>query len=212
MPSLVILISGRGSNMQALLEAQLPARIAAVIGSRPDAAGLEIARRHELETKVVDPRSYPDRAAYDAALAEAIDACVPDLIVLAGFMRILGTAFVERYQGKLMNVHPSLLPAFPGLDTHARALREGVRIHGCTVHFVTPEVDHGPIIAQAAVPVWPEDTPDTLAARVLRQEHRIYPEAVRWFLQGRLSIVDGRVRLAGAMATDDTLNSPESAT
>jgi len=207
MKSLVILISGRGSNMQALIEAKLPLRIAAVISNKPDAAGLEIAKQHGVESRVVDHRAYPDREAFDAALVETIDHFHPDLVVLAGFMRILGDGFVNRYQGRLMNIHPSLLPAFPGLDTHARALREGVKTHGCTVHFVTPQLDHGPIIVQASVPVLPDDTEQTLEARVLQQEHRIYPQAVRWFAKGRLKLSDNRVEIIDAAG-----NGMESAT
>lgn len=209
MKSLVILISGRGSNMQALIDARLPVRIAVVISNRPDAAGLEIARMHGFETKVLDQRSYPVREAFDTALVEIIDAYEPDLIALAGFMRILGDGFVNRYCGKLMNVHPSLLPAFPGLDTHVRALKEGVKIHGCTVHFVTSQMDHGPIIIQAAVQTLPGDTEESLAARVLQQEHRIYPEAVRWFMEGRLKVADNRVEVSDAVADGSILYSPE---
>lgn len=210
MKSLVILISGRGSNMQALIEASLPGRIAAVISNRAEAKGLEIAKTYGIETRVVNQRVYPDRAAFDAALAEEIDSYQPDLVALAGFMRVLGDSFVDRYHGRLMNVHPSLLPAFPGLDTHARALREGVKIHGCTVHFVTSQVDHGPIIIQAAVPVLPDDATETLAARVLQQEHRIYPEAVRWFMEGRLKLSHNCVEVSN-VATDDSaiLYSPD---
>ena len=209
MKSLVILISGRGSNMEALIDAKLPVRIAAVISNRPDAAGLEIARMHGFETKVLDQRSYPVREAFDTALAETIDAYEPDLIALAGFMRILGDGFVNRYCGMLMNVHPSLRPAFPGLVTHVRALKEGVKIHGCTVHFVTSQVDHGPIIIQAAVQTLPGDTKETLAARVLQQEHRIYPEAIRWFMEGRLKVADNRVEVSDAVADGSILFSPE---
>lgn len=186
MKSLVILISGRGSNMQALLEAKLPVKNVTVISNNPNAAGLEIAKTRGIKTIVVDHRSYPDRTTFDAALSEQIDAYEPDLIALAGFMRILSDGFVNRYQGRLMNIHPSLLPAFPGLGSHARALHEGVKIHGCTVHFVTPKIDYGPIVIQAAVPILSTDTEKTLAARVLQQEHRIYPQAVRWFMENRL--------------------------
>ena len=194
--SIVILISGRGSNMQALLEAKLPCRVAAVISNRADAPGLEIARRHGIAAQVVAHRDYPERDSFDAALAAAIDSCQPDLIVLAGFMRILTPHFVERYRGRLINIHPSLLPAYGGLGTHRRALQDGVKIHGCTVHFVTSDLDHGPIIIQAAVPVLKDDTPATLSARVLREEHRIYPQAVRWFCADRLSLdAAGRVLL-----------------
>ena len=208
MKSLVILISGRGSNMEALIEAKLPGRIAAVISNRPNASGLEIARRHGLETIVLDQLSYSGREAFDDALAQSIDAYKPDLIALAGFMRILGNDFVNRYQGKLINVHPSLLPAFPGLHTHRRALQEGVKIHGCTVHFVTAQMDCGPIIIQAAVQVLPDDTEQTLAARVLQQEHRIYPEAVRWFMEGRLKIAGSAVDVSNAVFDDSILYSP----
>ncbi len=179
--------------MEALIEAKLPGRIAAVISNRPDAPGLEVAKRHGIETIVLDQLSYPGRDAFDAALAQEIDMHQPDLIALAGFMRILGNDFVNRYDGKLVNVHPSLLPAFPGLHTHRRALQEGVKIHGCTVHFVTAQMDRGPIVVQAAIQVLPDDTEQTLAARVLEQEHRIYPEAVRWFMEGRLKISEGAV-------------------
>jgi phosphoribosylglycinamide formyltransferase-1 len=189
--TIVILISGRGSNMGALLDAGLPARVAAVISNNGGARGLETARRRGIATAVVDHRAYPDRERFDAALGAAIDRHNPDLVVLAGFMRILTAPFIERYRGRLMNIHPSLLPAFPGLDTHRRALAAGVRRHGCTVHFVSPEVDSGPIIVQAAVPVLPGDTEEKLAARVLSEEHRIYPQAVRWFCEGRLRLDDG---------------------
>jgi phosphoribosylglycinamide formyltransferase-1 len=208
MKSLVILISGRGSNMEALIEAKLPARIAAVISNRPNAPGLEIARKHGLETIVLDQLSYSGREAFDAALAKAIDAYRPDLIALAGFMRILGDDFVNRYPGRLINVHPSLLPAFPGLHTHGRALQEGVKIHGCTVHFVTAQMDRGPIIVQAAIRVLPDDTEQTLAARVLRQEHLIYPEAVRWFMEGRLRISESAVDISNAIFDGSVLYSP----
>ena len=196
MKSIVILISGRGSNMQALLQAQLPCRVAAVISCRADAAGLQIAKQHGIATEVVNHRDHPDRTIFDAALATAIDRYQPDLIVLAGFMRILTPQFVARYAGRIINIHPSLLPAYGGLDTHARALRDGVKIHGCTVHFVTDDLDHGPIIIQAAVPVLMRDTEETLAARVLQQEHRIYAQAIRWFCNGHLNLtVDGKVLL-----------------
>ena len=186
-PTVVVLISGRGSNLRAILDAELPIRVACVISNRGDAAGLEIARTRGIATAVVDHRAYPSREALDTALAFEIDRHRPDLVVLAGFMRVLGETFVARYQGRLMNIHPSLLPAFPGLDTHRRALAEGVKIHGCTVHFVTHRLDHGPIVVQAAVPVDAGDTPETLAARVLAAEHRIYPLAIRWFAEGRLT-------------------------
>lgn len=188
MRGIAILISGRGSNLQAILEARLPARIAAVISNRHDAAGLEIAAGQGLPTRVVEHKRFADREDFDAVLAEVIDEFTPDYVVLAGFMRILGEAFVRRYRGRLVNIHPSLLPAFPGVHTHARALTEGVKLHGCTVHFVTPQLDHGPIIIQAAVPVIPGDTEDSLAARVLVQEHRIYPQALRWLCEDRVQL------------------------
>lgn len=194
MISVVILISGRGSNMEALLAAQLPVRVAAVISNRPEAAGLATAERAGIPTRVVDHRAFVDRAAFDAELARTIDAFSPQLVVLAGFMRVLTADFVQHYDGRLLNIHPSLLPAFPGLATHRQALAAGVRVHGCTVHFVTAALDHGPIVVQAAVPVREDDDESRLAARVLAEEHRIYPLAVRWFAEGRLRIEDGRVR------------------
>jgi len=207
----VILISGRGSNMQALLEAGLPVDFTCVISNRPEAAGLAIAARHGVPTAVVDHRQHDGRAAFDAALAEEIDRHAPDLVILAGFMRVLTEDFVRHYANRLVNIHPALLPAFPGLDTHARALAAGVKLHGCTVHFVTPEVDAGPIIAQAAVPVLADDTPETLAARVLRQEHRLFPLAVRWLAEGRVRLrEDGGTALLPARDgdVDDALISP----
>lgn len=205
----VILISGRGSNMEALLKAGLPVEFAAVISNRPDATGLEVARSLGVATAVVDHRGHADRDAFDAALAAEVDRHCPDLVILAGFMRVLTADFVRRYQGRLINVHPALLPAFPGLDTHARALAAGVRIHGCTVHFVTPEVDVGPIIIQAAVPVLAGDDEAALAARVLEQEHRIFPQAVRWFAEGRLTLrEDARVAVTAASWNDTALISP----
>ncbi len=194
--------------MQALIKAKLPARISAVISNRPTAPGLAIAKLHGVETRVVDQRSYPDRETFDAALADAIDAYEPDLVALAGFMHILHGDLVNRYLGRLINVHPSLLPAFPGLFSHKRALQEGVKIHGCTVHFVTPQMDRGPIVIQAAIPVLPRDTEETLAARVLQQEHRIYPEAVRWFVEGRLKLSDNFVEMTGAELDGSVLYSP----
>lgn len=191
---MVVLISGRGSNLQSILQARLPCRIAAVISNRADAKGLDIAREHDIPAVVIEHRKYPTRSAFDAALAEAIDAYRPDLLVLAGFMRILTPEFVERYHRRLINIHPSLLPAYGGLDTHQRALQDGVKIHGCTVHFVTSDLDHGPIIIQAAVPVLRDDTPETLNERVLREEHRIYPQAIHWLCTGRVALgADGRI-------------------
>ncbi|MDD3326366.1 MAG: phosphoribosylglycinamide formyltransferase [Zoogloea sp.] len=198
MKKIVILISGRGSNMEAIVRAQIPgAEVAAVIANRPDAAGLAFAVDHGIVTQVVDHKAYPSREAFDAALADAIDAYRPDLVVLAGFMRVLTDAFVARYAGRLLNIHPSLLPSFPGLHTHRKAIEAGVRVHGATVHFVTPTLDCGPVVIQAAVPVLPGDDEATLARRVLEQEHRIYPQAVRWFVDGRLTLTDGRVLVQG---------------
>ena len=209
MKTLVILISGRGSNMEAILAAGLPVRYGAVISNEPAARGLALAAARGVATATVDHRKFPDRAAFDTALAAEIDRYRPDLVVLAGFMRILGDDFVARYAGKLVNIHPSLLPAFPGLATHRRALEAGVRIHGCTVHFVTSELDGGPIIAQAAVPVLPDDTEERLAARVLAEEHRIYPEAVRWICEGRVALgADGRVTVTQARNAGGSLASP----
>jgi phosphoribosylglycinamide formyltransferase-1 len=192
---LVILISGRGSNMQALLDAGLPA--AAVISNRADAAGLEIAAGRGVATRVVDHRRFATRADFDEALAAEIGRFEQRVVALAGFMRVLTPGFVERYAGRLLNVHPSLLPAFPGLDTHARALAAGVKVHGCTVHLVTAALDGGPIVIQAAVPVLANDGAKSLAARVLAQEHVIYPRAVRWALEGRLRMKDGVIRIEG---------------
>jgi phosphoribosylglycinamide formyltransferase-1 len=193
--SIVVLISGRGSNMQALLDAGLP--VSAVISNEADAAGLAIAGARGVATRTMAHRDFASREEFDAALADEIDRHAPTVVALAGFMRVLTAAFVRRYEGRLINIHPSLLPSFPGLDTHARALAEGVKVHGCTVHFVTAQLDHGPIIVQAAVPVRPDDTEATLGARVLRQEHVVYPRALRWFLEKRLVIGDGMVRVRG---------------
>jgi phosphoribosylglycinamide formyltransferase-1 len=207
--TLVILISGRGSNMEAMLQAALPARIAAVISNRADAAGLAIAAQHGVPARVVEHRQFASRDAFDAKLAEVIDEYAPDYVLLAGFMRILGEAFVSRYPERIVNIHPSLLPAFPGVHTHARVLAEGVRVHGCTVHLVTPRLDHGPILIQAAVPVRADDTEDSLAARVLEQEHRIFPQAVRWLCEGRVSVdAAGRVAVAGESPGKGTLVVP----
>lgn len=203
---LVVLISGRGSNLNAILDANLPVEVAAVISNRPDAAGLDLARSRGIPARVLDHKHYASRAGFDAALTAEIDGFVPDLVVLAGYMRILSDAFVAHYSGRLINIHPSLLPCFPGLDTHARALAEGVKIHGCSVHFVTPRLDHGPIILQAAVPVHANDTPATLAARVLAAEHCAYPTAIRWFAEGRLTLQnDNRVNLRDNSGSEQTL-------
>jgi phosphoribosylglycinamide formyltransferase-1 len=171
------------------------ARIAAVIANRPDAAGLAFAASHGIATAVVDHRQYPDRASFDAALAQTIDTFAPDLVVLAGFMRVLTETFVQHYSGRMLNIHPSLLPSFPGLKTHQGALDAGCRVHGATVHFVTPTLDHGPIVAQSAVPVRTGDDAATLAARVLKTEHTMYPRAIRWFVEGRLALDGERVTL-----------------
>lgn len=215
MLSIVILISGRGSNMEAILNATqaqhnpLPVRVAAVISNRPTAKGLETARAHGIATAVVDHKAYPSREAFDAALAAEIDKHAPDVVLLAGFMRVLTESFVNRYARRLINIHPSLLPAFPGLHTHEQALKAGVKVHGATVHFVTAALDHGPIIVQAAVPVLADDTPDTLATRVLEQEHQIYPQALRWLAEGRLVWADGDVvRLTAPRVSSDVLVAP----
>lgn len=195
---IVILISGRGSNMQAIVqrcaEQRWPAQVVAVLADRPTASGLEFAKTQGITTGVVDYKSHADRARFDAALAAAIDSHQPTLVVLAGFMRILGAAFVQRYEGRLLNIHPSLLPAFPGLHTHRRALQAGCQAVGATVHLVTPELDHGPIVMQSVVAVLPGDDEHSLSARVLATEHVIYPQSVRWFVQGKLHVQGGRVR------------------
>ena len=199
MKNIVILISGRGSNMEAVVRAvkaeQWPARVAAVISNRADAPGLGFAAEHGIKTAVVANKDYASRAEFDAALQTVIDGFEPDLVVLAGFMRILTEQFVAHYAGRMLNIHPSLLPLFPGLATHAQALAAGVKQHGATVHFVTAELDHGPMVVQAAVPVLPDDTVETLSARVLRQEHVIYPRAIRWFVEGRVTMAQGEVHV-----------------
>ena len=213
MKSIVILISGRGSNMESLLnavaEGTLPVRVAAVISNRPEAKGLEAAAAQDVETCVVDHTRFDTRETFDAAMIKTIDSYSPDLVVLAGFMRILTDAFVRRYEGRLLNIHPSLLPSFPGLHTHRRALEEGVRVHGCTVHFVTPQLDHGPVVVQAAVPVLDGDDEASLAARVLVQEHQVYPMAVRWFAEERLRLVDGHVVFEAEQEPVGALISPQ---
>ena len=192
---LVILISGRGSNMRALVEAGLP--VAAVIANRADAAGLDFARSRKIATAVVEHQKFASREAFDDALAREIDRHRPRLVALAGFMRVLTPRFVARYERRMLNIHPSLLPSFPGLETHARALAAGVKLHGCSVHFVTAELDSGPIVIQAALAVRPGETAEQLAARVLEQEHVIYPRAARWFLDDQLVIHNGVVRVKG---------------
>lgn len=197
MKNIVVLISGRGSNMEAVVRACAAegwsARIAAVVSNRPDAAGLAFAAARGIPAVAVDHRAYATREAFDAELARVIDRHAPDLLVLAGFMRILTTPFVEHYAGRMLNVHPSLLPAFTGLHTHRRAIESGCKVAGATVHFVSPVLDHGPIVAQAVVPILPGDTEATLSARVLAREHLIYPRAVRWFVEGLLRVEGGIV-------------------
>lgn len=199
MRNIVILISGRGSNMQAIVRAaqaeQWPARIAAVISNKADAEGLVFAAEQGIPTAVVANKNFPTREAFDAALQIAIDGFAPDLVVLAGFMRILTAPFVEHYAGRMLNIHPSLLPSFPGLSTHRQALAAGVKIHGATVHFVTADLDHGPVVAQAAVPVLAGDTEEILSSRVLVQEHVIYPRAVRSFVEGKLTLENSLVHV-----------------
>jgi phosphoribosylglycinamide formyltransferase-1 len=207
MKNLVILISGRGSNMQALVEANIPgARVAAVIANRPDAAGLAWAAAQGIATEALDHKAFASREAFDAALQASIDRHQPDLVVLAGFMRILTADFTRHYAGRMLNIHPSLLPAFPGLHTHQRALDAGCRLAGSTVHFVTAELDHGPVVIQGAVAVADDDTADSLAAKVLRVEHRIYPQAVRWWVEGRLQIDGLRVRVDGGQGHGELLS------
>ncbi len=212
-PGLVILVSGRGSNMQAILEAvyngTIPAEVRAIISNDAEAEALKNARTTAIPTQVVSHRNYPTREDFDRALAQAIDRYDPQLVVLAGFMRILTAEFIRHYEGRLINIHPSLLPQFRGLDTHRRALEAGAQQHGATVHFVTPNVDAGPVIAQAVVPILPNDTPATLAARVLAEEHRLYPLAIRWFVEGRLAIRDDQVLFDGAVRAEQGLVTPE---
>lgn len=199
MKNIVILISGRGSNMEAVVRAaqaeQWPARIAAVISNRADAQGLVFAAEHGIATAVVANKDYASREEFDAALQAVVDGFAPDLVVLAGFMRILTPPFVEHYAGRMLNIHPSLLPLFPGVATHRQALEAGVTEHGATVHFVTAELDHGPAVASATVPVLPGDTEESLSARVLVQEHLLYPRAIRLFIDDKLSVEHGQVRV-----------------
>ncbi|AXT45438.1 MULTISPECIES: phosphoribosylglycinamide formyltransferase [Chromobacterium] len=201
MKNIVILISGRGSNMQAIVDANIAgARIAAVISNRPDAAGLAWAAERGIATAALDHKTFASREDFDAALAQLIDSHQPDLVVLAGFMRILSAGFTRRYEGRMLNVHPSLLPAFTGLNTHQRALEMGCKVAGCTVHFVTAELDHGPIVAQGVVEVLDSDDADTLAERVLKLEHQLYPAAVRRFVAGELNIVAGKTSSRASVA------------
>lgn len=203
-PRVLVLISGRGSNLAALARmldsADTPGQLVGVIGNRPEAAGLQWARDHQLPTRLVDHRDFESRQAFDQALLQACEAWAPDLVVLAGFMRMLGEAFVQTYSGRLINIHPSLLPAFPGLHTHRRALQAGAKVAGATVHYVTPALDQGPIITQAVVPVRPGDDEQRLADRVLQAEHHILPLSVAWHLRGELDIHDGVVRHRGGAA------------
>jgi phosphoribosylglycinamide formyltransferase-1 len=197
MKNIVILISGRGSNMEAIVQACAtegwPARVAAVVSSRHDAAGLQFARSRGIATAVVDHKGFADREAFDAELSRVVRRYAPDVVVLAGFMRILTPGFVKQFEGRMVNVHPSLLPAFTGLHTHRRAIEAGCKLAGATVHFVTAELDHGPIIAQAVVAVLPGDSEATLSARVLAREHVLYPRAVRWLINGMLRVDNGIV-------------------
>jgi len=196
-----VLISGRGSNMAALIKAaeapDYPAEIACVVSNVADAAGVAIARAAGIATAVIPHKSFPDRETFDRAVSAELEKHGVGLIALAGFMRIQSPWFPDHWAGRMVNIHPSLLPAFPGLRVQQQALDAGVRVSGCTVHFVTPELDAGPIIAQAAVPVLPGDTADSLAARILRQEHLLYPQVVRWFAEGRIHLTEGKVEVAG---------------
>ncbi|MEO5353585.1 MAG: phosphoribosylglycinamide formyltransferase [Magnetococcus sp. XQGC-1] len=196
---IAVLISGGGSNLQALLDGcasgLIPGEVVLVISNNPDAYGLERARKHGVPSRVIDHRLFTSRAFFDQAVAHTLEEVGAELICLAGFMRVLTDDFVHYYAGRLLNIHPALLPAFPGIHVQRQALDAGVRFSGATVHFVVPEVDAGPIVIQAVVPVLADDTHATLAARILRQEHRIYPLAVRWFAQGRLRVEEGRVRV-----------------
>ena len=208
MKSYVILISGRGSNMESLLAANLPGRCAAVIGNRPEAGGLATAAARGIATAVVDHRAFASRQEFERALAQEIDRFRPDAVLLAGFMRILGAEFVDRFAGRMLNIHPSLLPAFPGIHTHAQALAAGVKLSGCTVHFVTPALDGGPIVAQAAVAVQADDDEARLAARILVEEHRLYPRVARWLLEDRLRLVGDKVELQGDVVQSEALHAP----
>ena len=197
--------------MRSIVEAGTGLDVRAVISNRPDAQGLEWAASRGIETKVVDHKAFSTREAFDAALADAIDGHGAHLIVLAGFMRILTDGFIARYPRRIVNIHPSLLPSFPGLHTHARALEAGVKVHGATVHVVTPALDNGPIVAQGVVPVMPGDTEELLSARVLEVEHRIYPEAIRWFVEGRIQFAGDVVEVRGSGVSSDYLVSPRKA-
>jgi phosphoribosylglycinamide formyltransferase 1 len=208
-----ILISGRGSNMMALVEAaqaaSYPAEVAAVISSRPDAAGLAWAKERGLSARVIDHKVFTSREAFDDAVHQALTEARVELVALAGFMRIQSAGFVERWQGRQLNIHPSLLPLFKGLSPHQQALDAGVRVSGCTVHFVTEEMDSGPIVAQAAVPVADGDSAQSLAARILQAEHRLYPQALALVAAGRARIEGGRVKLQGVSSSESVLFSPQ---
>jgi phosphoribosylglycinamide formyltransferase-1 len=201
MKRIVVLISGQGSNLDAIVRASeaqdWPARVVAVISNRAEARGLQSAQARGIATASLDHKAFADRAAFDAALAGLIDQHAPDLVVLAGFMRILTPAFVARYEGRLLNIHPSLLPSFTGLHTHRRAIEEGCKVAGATVHFVSADLDHGPIVAQAVVPVLADDDEAALARRVLAAEHELYPRAIGWFVKGELELKDGKVTHRG---------------
>jgi phosphoribosylglycinamide formyltransferase-1 len=205
----VVLVSGRGSNLHAIVHRQRAMRVVAVVSNRPAAGAIEIARAAGIATDVVDHRAFSERADFDAALAACIDRHAPDYVVLAGFMRILGEGFTRRYPRRIVNIHPSLLPAYPGLDTHARAIADGVKLAGATVHMVTPRLDHGPILIQGAVPVLADDDAARLAARVLEVEHRIYPQALTWLAEDRVEWLSGDVlRVRGQDVADHSLVSP----
>lgn len=212
MKRLVVLISGRGSNLEALLQArergELAAEIAAVFSNRPQAAGLAIATAQGVATVVIDSRAFPDRAEFDRMLGDQIETLTPDLIVLAGFMRILSGEFISRFSDRILNIHPSLLPELRGLDTHRRALESGAREHGASVHFVTEELDAGPVLMQARVPIFPGDSPETLQARVLKQEHRLYPAALQKLLSGEMAYVNGRIVYASGVPLEAPLLLP----
>lgn len=213
----VVLISGRGSNLQAIINCvhsgSLPVEIRAVISNRPEAAGLRLAGAAGIHTEVIDHTGYTDRAAFDRALQQGIDRHAPGLVILAGFMRILTPAFVEHYRGRMLNIHPSLLPDFPGLDTHRRVLEAGVAEHGASVHFVTADTDGGPVIARARVPVEAGDTPESLAARVLEQEHRLYPQVIRWFAEGRIFLDEsGHIHQDGKLLAQPETMTADTAT
>ena len=206
--SAVILISGRGSNMRSIVEARTGLVVKAVIANRPDAQGLEWARSQGIATRVIDHKAFASREAFEAALGDAIEALGPDLVLLAGFMRIFTPSFIARFPRRILNIHPSLLPSFTGLHTHRQALQAGVKLHGCTVHVVTPSLDAGPVVVQAAVPVLAGDTEESLAARVLAAEHRIYPQAVRWFVEDRIEFAGDVVQVRGSGVSSDCIVAP----